>query len=338
MLGFAADGTAGEARIGTIVILLGLFAAMIAVGGCASDLMVLTPAPAAGDAGVIGFATAGSLQRSADGRRLTPTSTPATISGELLFPDGKGPFPAVVLAHGCNGNRNVESAWGPALRSWGYATFVIDSFRARGIEEVCTNRRTLLPLQRVPDAYGALRLLAAHPKIDPARIALMGFSHGGALTMLAATAWAKETFALAGQPAFRAFFSFYPNCNTDFPERKQVSAPLRIHTGEADDWTPAKPCAELAASLKASGQDVAINVYPGAHHAFDQARRHIFLSNVGNGADCFPRLPSILGPLPAGAASGAAPCVKRGATIAGNPQAADDARRNLRMQLTELMP
>ena len=93
------------------------------------------------------------------------------------------------------GNRGVEPNWGPVLRSWGYATFVLDSFRRRGLAEVCTNGPALVPLQRVPDAYGALRLLAAHPAIDPERIALMGFSHGGALTMLASTAWAKERYA-----------------------------------------------------------------------------------------------------------------------------------------------
>ena len=113
---------------------------------------------------------------------------------------------------------------------------------------------------------------------------------------------------------------------------------MRIHTGEADDWTPAKPCAELAAKLKNAGYDVAINIYPGAHHAFDQAQRQVFLPNVGNGSECFPRLPSLLGPFaPATAASPPPPCVRRGATVAGNSAATAQARSNLRAQLDELI-
>lgn len=335
MLGFDAARTAGGGRIRPIIILSGLFAALVVVGGCASDSIVPAAAPAAADSGVIAFSSAGGLQRSADRRSFAPGGA-ASISGELLFPAGDGPFPAVVLAHGCNGNRNVGPVWGPVLREWGYATFVIDSFRGRGIREVCSNGRALLPLQRVPDAYGALRLLAAHPRIDPGRIALMGFSHGGALAMLAATEWARQTYAPAGQPSFRAFFPFYPNCNAVFPERNRVSAPVRIHTGGADDWTPAKPCAELAASLKGSGQDVAINVYPGAHHGFDQARGYFYLPNVGNRADCIVHMSSILGPLPR-QPGGMPACARKGATVAGNSAAAAEARRNLRTQLAELL-
>jgi dienelactone hydrolase len=305
---------------------------LLALVGCATGPR-LAPVPEDG-AGAVSYPSAGSLRRSGNGRLLVQDA-PVHLSGELRFPDGGGPFPAIVLAHGCNGNRNVERVWGPVLREWGYATFVIDSFRGRGITEVCTQGGVLLPLERVPDAYGALRLLAANRRIDARRIALMGFSHGGSLTLLGATAWAKETYAAEGQASFRAFFSFYPNCNASFPERRRVSAPVRIHAGAADDWTPAGPCSELAASLKASGQDVGIDVYPAAHHGFDQApAREIHLANANNGSACFPQAPSILGPVTASTVSG---CLKKGATVAGNAEATAAARRNLRVQLDALM-
>ena len=286
------------------------------------------------ESGVIPVATAGSLQRGSTSEPFVVVGTAQQLSGELLFPEGAGPFPAVVLAHGCAGNRFVEPVWGPFLRSAGYATFNIDSLGGRSLSEACTNPNALSPVQRLADVYGALRLLAAHPKVDAKRVALMGFSHGGIVSMLASTVWAKETFAPAGQPAFRAFLPFYPYCNVAFPERERVSAPVRIHTGGGDDWTPAKPCAALAASLKAAGQDVTINVYPDAFHSFDQARSTTYLPAVFNAADCSPKSPSILGPVDPGSMAN---CVKKGATVGNSPSATEQAQKNVRVQLQELM-
>ena len=303
--------------------------------GCAPALKDLKPNLTAADSGTVWFATAGSLVRTSDGSRLT-IGDPVVISGELRLPSGAGPFPAVILVHGCAGIINTEAGWAPVLRQWGYATFVVDSFSGRNLTEVCTNLRTLSGTERIPDAYGALRILVTHPKIDPRRVALMGFSQGGILTMGASTAWAKETLAPTGQPAFRAFLPFYPSCNPVYPERERISAPVRIHMGELDDWTPAGPCVRLVEILRASGQDATITVYPGAHHGFDNLGvPFVRLSNVDNGADCAFQIASILGPLPS--ASDTARCLRKGATVASNPAATEQARRNVRAQLAELL-
>ena len=313
-----------------------LFALVAAcAAGCMPGLKELKPALSANDADGIWFASAGSLIRAPEGSRYV-LGDPVVISGDLRFPSGTAPFPAVILAHGCGGVGNAETGWAPVLREWGYATFVIDSFRGRNLTEVCSNARTLTGTQRIPDAYGALRILATHPKIDARRVALMGFSHGGILTMGASTAWAKDTFAPSGQPSFRAFLPFYPYCNTVYPERQRISAPVRIHSGELDDWTPAAPCVRLAESLKASGQDATITVYPGAHHSFDNiGRQFLHLPHADNGARCAFQVPSILGPFPP--ASEAARCAAKGATIAWNPEATEKARSNVRTQLAELL-
>ncbi len=313
-----------------------VFSILVAVScvGCAPALRDLKPSLSEADAGTVWFASADTLGWSSDKVRLVP-GDPVALSGDLSFPSGAGPFPAVILAHGCSGITAGVTAWASALREWGYATFVVDSFRGRGLVEVCTNAQTLLSTQRIPDAYGALRILTTHPKIDVGRVALMGFSHGGILAMGASTVWAKETFASAGRPAFRAFLPFYPYCNTVYPERQRISAPVRIHTGELDDWTPAGPCVRLAEALKASGQDVTIAVYPGAHHAFDGVGTSFArLPNVDSGADCHLQVASILGPIPS--PSDVGKCLRKGATVAPNPQATEQARRNVRSQLTEL--
>ena len=45
--------------------------------------------------------------------------------------------------------------------------------------------------------------------------------------------------------------------------------PLLVLIGADDDWTPAAPCADLAAKAKAQGEKVDIVVYPHAYHDFD---------------------------------------------------------------------
>ena len=304
---------------------------------CAPALKGLKPAPAlsATDSGNVWFATAGSLVRTVD-RSSFVMADPVVISGDLKFPSGSGPFPAVVLAHGCEGPGGAETRWAPILRDWGYATFVIDSLRGRGLQEVCTSATTLTGTQRIPDAYGALRILVTHPKIDAARVALMGFSHGGTLTMGASTVWAKEAFAPTGRPAFRAFFPFYPFCNITYPEDERISGPVRIHAGELDDWAPAGPCVHLAQQLKGSGQDAMATVYRDAHHSFDNIGRSLLhLPNVDNAANCSFQIASILGPFPPPGA--AANCFRKGATIAWSPEATEQASRNVRAQLAELL-
>jgi dienelactone hydrolase len=312
------------------------WAVVAAIGaGCAPSLKDVKPTLAATDSGTTWFATAGTLVRSADGSRYEP-GDPLVLSGNLEFPRGAGPFPAVILAHGCSGIGAHMVQWASLLRDWGHATFVLDSFHGRGLREVCSSAFTLIGTQRIPDAYGALRLLATHPRIDASRVALMGFSHGGILTLGASTQWAKDTYAAGSRPSFRAFLPFYPYCNTVYPGRDRIAAPLRIHTGALDDWTPSAPCAQLVDAMRASGHDATIEIYPRAHHGFDNIRLGVVhMPNADNAAHCFFRTGSILGPLPPLAE--VTGCLRKGATVAGNAEAAALARRNVRTQLAALL-
>jgi dienelactone hydrolase len=49
--------------------------------------------------------------------------------------------------------------------------------------------------------------------------------------------------------------------------------PLLILIGDADDWTPASRCRDMLRQSEALGEKAAdritLQVYPGAHHAFD---------------------------------------------------------------------
>ena len=54
-----------------------------------------------------------------------------TVDGTLFKPDGAGPFPAVVLLHGCGGIRTHFVQWAGAIRDMGYVALLVDSFRPR---------------------------------------------------------------------------------------------------------------------------------------------------------------------------------------------------------------
>jgi dienelactone hydrolase len=51
----------------------------------------------------------------------------------LERPDGPGPFPAVIVLHGCSGPHRKDADWAAWLRREGYVAVVTDSFRPRGV-------------------------------------------------------------------------------------------------------------------------------------------------------------------------------------------------------------
>jgi dienelactone hydrolase len=187
-------------------------------------------------------------------------SGPLSLSGRLTKPAGNGPFPAVVLLHGCGGVSPArDNRWVERLVDWGYVTLQVDSLGPRGIDSVCTYKRMEsldIVARRVQDAYDARDFLASLPFIDGNKIAVMGWSHGGLTTL---------EVLFARQIPFRAGVALYPQCNR---ELIGLNAPLIILIGGADDWTPAKSCTAMMPKNEES-PGVILKVYPGAHHGFD---------------------------------------------------------------------
>jgi hypothetical protein len=59
-------------------------------------------------------------------------------------PDGAGPFPAVLLLHGCHGLVPIvlrtSPDWASFLNAHGYATLIVDSFTPRDLHLICSGR------------------------------------------------------------------------------------------------------------------------------------------------------------------------------------------------------
>ena len=110
---------------------------------------------------------------------------PVTVGGQLRVAQGSGRLPVVVLMHGSGGmGANIDS-WSRLFNAMGVSTFAIDGFTGRGLTSVSADQVKLGRLNFIMDIYGALAILAKHPRVDAQRIALMGFSRGGQAALYA---------------------------------------------------------------------------------------------------------------------------------------------------------
>ena len=202
-------------------------------------------------------------QRLVSGGALIPGDR---IQGYLARPDGAGPFSAVVGLHGCAGMQDTtKQKLTDELVARGYVVLLVDSYATRGIDHACTSSAFVTFLRRRPDAYGALVFLAGQTFIDPHRVAAIGFSAGGWVTLSVAEPNSFEPFAPAGNLRFRAAAAFNPPCRE---AGARPGIPTLIFIGALDDWTPAAECTNKIASWGNDGPPVELVVYPGAYHGF----------------------------------------------------------------------
>ena len=263
---------------------LGLLLVTFALTACATA----TPRAdlADGATGLIRFATL--TPSTGDFARRNRDVPPAIIWGELTLPHGtSGRVPAVVLVHGSGGVGHNMPGWRAELNAIGVATFIVDSFTARGIAETASDQSRLATSAMIVDAYRALGLLATHPAIDRDRIAVMGFSKGGGVALYSSLTRFHQDWGPPGV-RFAAHLPFYPPCNLRLLDEEKVVAPIRIFHGGADDWTPVAPCRAYVERLTRAGIDAKLVEFPGALHGFDVPTLpgSLHLPRVQNGSRC----------------------------------------------------
>jgi dienelactone hydrolase len=188
------------------------------------------------------------------------------IQGYLAKPDGAGPFPAVIVLHGCAGMHDTtKQRLVDELVIWGYVILFVDSFATRGIDHACTSSAFATGLRRRQDAYGALVFLARQTFVDPQRVAAVGFSQGGWITLSVAATNSFEQFVRPRNLRFRVAAAFYPLCRV-VAARPEI--PTLIFIGALDDWTPAAECSDRIAIWGNDGPPIELVVYPGTYHGF----------------------------------------------------------------------
>jgi dienelactone hydrolase len=197
------------------------------------------------------------------------------IAGALFKPEGAGPFPVMVYIPSCGGPNfplelQQEKVWIERLKAKGIATFIVDPFMPRGLENgYCPQLLTVLPdvqnkkadvlnllEQSGSDAAAAVKAVKKLPGIDPNKVFVMGFSYGGTASLYAtqANAPGDHDTDVAGVVAY------FPLCAED----AEATVPTLVIIGDKDDWTgPPAACEALNGKGKFK-----VVLYPGATHAF----------------------------------------------------------------------
>ena len=194
---------------------------------------------------------------------------PVTVAGEFRVAQGSGRLPVVVLMHGSSGVGATMEAWVHTFNAMGISTFVIDGFSGRGLTAVGPNQALLGRLNFILDIYRSLDILAKHPRVDPERIVLMGFSRGGQAALYASLDRFHKLWNKSGAQ-FAAYIPFYPDCSTSYATDTEVAArPIRIFHGTPDDYNPVASCKAYMARLVEAKRDIVITEYPDSPHGFD---------------------------------------------------------------------
>ena len=259
---------------------------------------------------------------------------PVTVAGEFRIAQGSGRLPVVVLMHGSSGiGANIEP-WVHQFNAMGISTFVIDGFSGRGLTAVGSNQALLGRLNFILDIYRSLDILAHHPRVDPERIALMGFSRGGQAALYASLDRFNKLWNKSGVE-FAGYIPFYPDCSTTYATDTEVAArPIRIFHGTPDDYNPVASCKAYVARLQQAKRDVVLTEYPDSAHGFDagllgvstvavstnaQTARHCHIREGEGGILMNADTEAPLGYKDA--------CIELNPHVGGNPATAEEARK-----------
>jgi dienelactone hydrolase len=187
------------------------------------------------------------------------------MEGFLALPDGAGPHPCVLIAHNWAGQSEADNAAARKLAAMGYAAIAIDVY-GKGVRGDPMGDNSHLMNPWLADRAGLQRRLlaavdaaAAHPAIDSARIAFMGYCFGGLCAL---------DVARSGDARVKGAVSFHGVYAPSGLDQPRITAKVLVLHGWEDPMTPPDATVALARELTAAGADWQIHAYGHTMHAF----------------------------------------------------------------------
>jgi carboxymethylenebutenolidase len=136
------------------------------------------------------------------------------------------------------------------------------------------------------DMSGAVDYLASHPAVTSRGIGVVGFCMGGMLAFLIAANRPDLVKVVA------AFYGF-PQGEME-PDWTRLTATVRGHMAERDDFFPPDAARALEAKLRGMGKDVTFTVHPGTGHAFMAPHNALGTFDEARASEIWPATVSFL--------------------------------------------
>ncbi|GAB3252003.1 dienelactone hydrolase family protein [Chitinimonas naiadis] len=272
---------------------------------------------------------------------------PQPVWAYLSLPkDAHQPVPAMVLMHGSAGIEDSMAQWVATFNEMGIATFVVSSFEPRGVTRTVEDQSLVPPAATLMDGLLALQVLSTHPGIDAKRIGIMGFSRGGTVAFRTAIEPLRKA-VLKSELKFALHIPVYSGCNQVYWSPQVSKASIINLVGEADDYTTAAACEQLARRYASAGANIRTIRYANANHSWDGTYPVHYLPNATTDTPCgtvrwdieswkitAERTASLLDP--AKLDQFFKGCVKLGAHVGRNEQAYLQSRRDVQALVREI--
>lgn len=187
------------------------------------------------------------------------------LVGLLVLPEGDGVGPAVLVGHEGPGQSDHDRGVARRLAGLGYVAFALDyhgggqriedraeMFERLGVLMADTGlTRTL--------AQAALDELLAEPRVDPDRVAAIGYCFGGTMAL---------ELGRSGAP-IAAIVGFHAGLASDNPgDAQRIRCPVLVCIGADDPIVPAEQRAAFEIEMRSGGVDWQMHLYGGAQHTF----------------------------------------------------------------------
>jgi carboxymethylenebutenolidase len=182
-------------------------------------------------------------------------------SGFLVTPEGKGPFPAVVVIQEWWGLNGWVKDQARALAKDGYVALAVDLYRGKVAdkqEDAHQLMSGLSPDRALGDLKGAVAYLASRKDVKKDRIGSIGWCMGGHYSLELA----------AAEPTLAAVVAYYGAPPTDDAKIASIKAPVLGNYGGEDKGPSPEQVKAFEAAMKKAGKSIDVKIYDGAGHAF----------------------------------------------------------------------